>query len=171
MLIIIDADSPFLLADDLVRRILAEEDPSRPAQMLVVRRNEVPPCTGCLHCITRHPGRCRLSAAFEGIRESSRGCPVVVFVGPVPFGTYSPAIKNLVDRGGLVVAEHRTCRQIVVGCGEDITDEERSTFLDLTEKHRGTADVVHPKVHEQVEVVVSRSFEDNEAASRRILHP
>jgi hypothetical protein len=50
---------------------------------------------------------------------------------------------------------------VIVGFGQDIDDEERSTFIDLTAKHRGKADIVHPGMDRQVDVFVSRSIEDN----------
>lgn len=51
--------------------------------------------------------------------------------------------------------------QVIIGYGEDINDEEKSTFIDLTAKHRGSMDIVHPGMDKQVDVYVSSSIEDN----------
>ena len=78
------------------------------------------------------------------------------------FGTFSSTMKNVIDRGGLIIRNHGTCRQIIIGYGEDATDEERRTFIDITAKHRGKAEAVHPHLVEHVEVYFTRSREDTE---------
>ena len=47
-------------------------------------------------------------------------------------------------------------------------DEERSTFIDLTAKHRGSADVVHPGMEAKVDVYVTQSLEENAAICKRL---
>ena len=71
-------------------------------------------------------------------------------------------MKNVIDRGGLIIRNHRNCRQIIIGYGEDATDEERSTFIDITAKHRGKMEAVHPHLVEHVEVSFTRSREDTQ---------
>ena len=74
------------------------------------------------------------------------------------FGHFSSCIKNAIDRG----AGSRNW-QVIIGYGSDIDDEEKSTFIDLTAKHRGSKDVVHPGMDRQVDVFVTRSSEDSTA--------
>jgi len=89
-------------------------------------------------------------------------------MAPVRFGTFSSTMKNVIDRGGLIITDHQRCLQIVIGYAEDATDEERSTFIDLIAKHRGKADVVHPKVKETIEVYFTRCREDNHDICERL---
>ena len=77
---------------------------------------------------------------------------------PVLFGHFSSVIKNAIDRGA---SGHNW--QIIIGYGSDIDDEEKSTFMDLTAKHRGKVDIVHPGMNRQVDVFVTKSAEDSTA--------
>jgi multimeric flavodoxin WrbA len=162
ILFILDRDSRTELSEDIRERIAAIAHAKQcVVGAIELRRNDVPPCSGCLHCLTRHPGTCAFNRSFAGISEQAPDFPVIVFLTPVRFGTFSSTIKNVIDRGGLIIRNHTSCRQIIIGYGEDVTDEERSTFIDITAKHRGKADVVHPTLEESVEVYFTRSREDN----------
>ena len=83
---------------------------------------------------------------------------ITVFMTPVLFGHFSSTIKNAIDRG---VGSHNL--QVIIGFGTNIDDEERSTFIDITAGHRGSADIVHPGMDRQVDVFVTRSIEDSTA--------
>ena len=83
---------------------------------------------------------------------------LTVYLTPVVFGHFSSTVKNAVDRG----TGSREW-QVVVGYGSDIDDEEKSTFIDLTAKHRGRADIVHPGMDGKVDVYVTESIEENAA--------
>ena len=158
---ILDGDSRTELSEDIRERIAAiARAKQRGVGAIELRRDEVPPCTGCFHCFTRHPGECS-NRSVANIIQQVPDCPVVIFLTPALFGTFSSAIKNVIDRGGLIIRNQSSCRQIIVGYGEDATDEERSTFIDMTAKHRGKADIVHPNLKENVEVYFTRSREDN----------
>jgi len=74
----------------------------------------------------------------------------------VLFGHFSSTIANVRAKG---TGSHNW--QVIIGFSEDIDDEEKSTFIDLTAKHHGKADIVHPGMNRQVDVFVSRSIEDN----------
>ncbi|MGQ9546767.1 MAG: hypothetical protein ACUVTR_06395 [Dehalococcoidia bacterium] len=50
---------------------------------------------------------------------------------------------------------------VIIGFGEDSDDEEKGTVMDLTAKRCGKAGIVHPGMNGQVDVLVSRSFEDD----------
>ena len=69
------------------------------------------------------------------------------------------------DRGWLIVEP--SSRQIVVGCGEDASVEEASTFVDIVARHRGAAEVIHTRVEESIEAHFSRSLEDDALISGR----
>ena len=169
MVVILDADARTSLSDDLTGRI-EEMARTRGHQVGVVelRRADAPPCTGCFFCLTKHPGECVYGRSFSGITRLARGCPVVVFMAPVRFGTFSSTLKNVIDRGGLIITDNQRCLQVVIGYAEDATDEERSTFIDIIAKHRGKADVVHPMVRETIEVYFTRCREDNHDICERL---
>ncbi len=117
------------------------------------------PCRGCLYCLTKHPGRC-VTADVVGdlvhrIRVERESC-VTVYLTPVLFGHPSSTIKNALDRG---TGSHEL--QVMVGYGDDIDGEEESTFIDITAKHCGASDIVHPGMVRQAVAFVTRLSEDN----------
>ena len=163
ILFILDGDSRTDLSEDVRKRITeAAGVRQRQVGTIELHRGDVPPCTGCFHCMTKHPGKCVFDRALARIVQQAADCPAVVFLAPVVFGTFSSTMKNVIDRGGLIIRNARTCRQIIIGYGKDATDEERSTFIDITAKHRGKAEAVHPHLVEHVEVSFARSREDAE---------
>ncbi len=161
MVVILDADARTGLSDDLAGRIeeMARTKGHR-VGVIELRKADTPPCTGCFLCMTRHPGECAYGRSFSEIARQTRGAGVVVLMAPARFGTFSSTMKNVIDRGGLIITDHQRCRQIVIGYAEDATDEERSTFIDIIAKHRGEADVVHLMVRETIEVYFARCRED-----------
>jgi multimeric flavodoxin WrbA len=162
ILFILDGDSRTELSEDVRKRITdAAGARQRQVGTIELHRGDVPPCTGCFYCMT-HPGKCIFDKALARTVQYAADYPAVVFLAPVRFGTFSSTMKNVIDRGGLVIRNHRTCRQIIIGYGEEATDEERSTFIDITAKHRGKADVVHPHLMEHVEAYFTSSREDTE---------
>jgi multimeric flavodoxin WrbA len=162
MLFILDGESRTDLSEDIRTRITEiARAKRRGVEAIELRRSDTPPCTGCLHCLTKHPGACVSNRSFAAIAQQASECPMVVFLAPVVFGTYGSTMKNVIDRGGLIIKNHGSCRQIVIGYGEGATDEERSTFIDITTKHRGKANIVHPNCEENFEVYFTRSREDN----------
>ncbi|HNR68565.1 MAG TPA: hypothetical protein PKN04_11375 [bacterium] len=54
-------------------------------------------------------------------------------------------------------------QQVMIGYGNDIDEEEKSTFIDLTRKHLGEADIVHPDFDKQVDVYLTTCSQDSEA--------
>ena len=128
--------------------------------MIEIGRDQVPPCVGCLTCITQHPGFCISDDAIRPLAEEAAQCAFVVFLCASSFGNPSSAMKNVIDRGRLVVRNSHS-RQIVIGYGETASDEEARTFIDIVERHRGAAEIVHPKLRETIEAHFTRGVEDN----------
>jgi multimeric flavodoxin WrbA len=166
---ILDGDSRSDLSEQVQKRI-TEAAGARWVGSIELRRGDVPPCTGCFHCMTKHPGKCVFDRALARIAQHAADCSVVIFLTPVHFGTFSSTMKNVIDRGGLIIRNHRTCRQVIVGYGADATAEERSTFIDITERHRGKAEVVHPHLVEHVEVYFTGSPKDTESLCECLGH-
>lgn len=125
-------------------------------------RNDLVPCMGCLACFTKHPGRCvgrdRLTEISEIILRDR--C-ILVFLTPVVFGQFGSTIKNMLDKSGLYMEQYHA--QIMIGYGDEIDEEEESTFIDIIVKHRGEADIVHAgQRNQRFEVFVARSAGDND---------
>jgi hypothetical protein len=161
-LLIVDGDARSELSDNLRSRTMnLASAKGHSVETLEVGRDELPPCIGCLECLTKRPGSCVYDKAFRHIAEKAASASFVVFLASSSFGNPSSAIKNLMDRGGLIVKDSAT-RQIVIGYGEEASAEEASTFVDAVAKHRGRADVVHPNLRETIEVFFTRSPKDNE---------
>jgi len=141
-ILILDKDAKTGLSEDLKERILRIlEEKAHKVEVVELGRNDVTPCLGCLLCLTKHVG-----------------IYMTIFLTPVIFGHFGSTVKCAIDRGC-------GCQnlQVMVGYGDDVDDEEKSTFIDLTRKHRGAMDIVHPGFDKQVDVYLTTSSEDSGA--------
>lgn len=170
ILLILDRDSKSRLSEGLRAHVAALAQKRGLAYDEVeLARESMPPCIGCLKCMTKHPGRCVSQQAFSDLAEKTRQRRFVILLTPALFGTFCSTIKNVVDRGGLILREHKTCTRIMIGYGEDLSDEEASTFVDIPGRHMGKADIVHPTLKSgRVEAFVTRSAADTERISRAL---
>jgi multimeric flavodoxin WrbA len=167
VLLISDAESTTELSEDLQARIAGIAGAKHyNVETVALHKNDVTPCTGCLTCVMKHPGKCVYTLTFTpsllDIIHQAPACHTVVFLTPVRYGTFSSTMKNIIEKGGFVIQYRKSCRQIIIGFGEDATDEERATFIDITAKHRGKADVVHPNLAEECAVYFTRSRQESE---------
>lgn len=160
VLVVTDRDSTSALSQNLTVRITdALRERGHAVRLLELGREDAAPCRGCLFCFTKHPGECVSKDTVNELIKAEhvrREPAATVFVTPVLFGHPRSTIKNAMDRG----AASRYL-QVIIGYGEDIDDEERSTFIDLYMKHRGKMDIVHPGVDREVAAFVTRSEADN----------
>jgi hypothetical protein len=155
-LLIVDKDRKTELSADLQARLSKTmEDMGHQIDVFELGNNEVSPCLGCLLCLTKHPGECVNKDIVNEIRKNVKKYSATFYLTPVLFGHYSSTIISPINKG---TGSHNW--QAVIGYGEDIDDEERSTFIDLAAKHR-KADIVHPGMDAEVEVFVSSSIEEN----------
>jgi multimeric flavodoxin WrbA len=154
-----DGDDRTGLSEDLRAGIVAvlSADGNR-VEVIELEKDRVAPCLGCFLCLTKHRGECVSKDAVAEVRRHVRQLDLTVYLTPVVFGHSSSTVKNAIDRG---TGSHQW--QVVVGYGSDIDDEEKSTFIDLTAKHRGRADIVHPGMDGKVDVYVTKSPEENAA--------
>jgi multimeric flavodoxin WrbA len=158
-LFILDKDTKTELSEDLRTKVYKIVDiKGYQIETVELGKNEVSPCLGldCLHCVTKLPGECVSKDRVYPIKKNIRKYDLTVFLTTVIFGHFSSCIKNAVDRGA---GSHNW--QVIIGYGNNIDDEEKSTFIDLTARHRGSKDIVHPGMDRQVDVLVTRSAEDN----------
>ena len=158
-LFVLDKDTKTELSEDLKAKIY-QIIGTKGYQIKTVEleKNDVAPCLGldCFYCVDKHPMECVSKDAVYPIKKNIRKYDLTVFLTPVLFGHFPSCIKNALDRGA---GSHNW--QIIIGCGNDIDDEEKNTFIDLTAKHRGSKDVVHPGMDRRVDVYLTRSIEDN----------
>jgi len=151
-----DKDSKTGLSDDLKVRITKTlKDNGHQVDLFELGKNDVTPCLGCLLCLTKHPGECVNKDIVNEIRKNVTKYSATFYLTPVLFGHYSSTIASPMNKA---TGSHNF--QVIIGYGENINDEEKSTFIDLTAKHRGEKDIVHPGMDRQVDVFVSRSAED-----------
>lgn len=164
-LLLFESDSRTMLSEDLkVRVINALEVNGRCVETVGLKKDEVFQCLGCLLCLTKHPGECVNNDIVNRIRKNVSKYTATIFITPIVFGQYSSTMAGAINRG---TGCHNW--QVFIGYGEDIDDEEKSTFIDLTARHRGKADIVHPGMDRQVDVFASRSIEDNIAISEALM--
>ena len=157
--IILDKDAETELSGDLKERIIRIlKEKAHRVEMVELRRNDVIPCLGCLLCLTKHVGICVTRDSLTETRNNANRYDMTIFLTPVMFGHFSATVKCAIDRGC-----GNQNLQVMLGYGSDINDEEKSTFIDLTRKHRGEADIVHPGFDKQVDVYLTTSPEDNDA--------
>jgi len=158
-ILILDKDAETRLSQDLQERILKIlKQKAHRVEVVELGRNDAVPCLGCLLCLTKHVGICVTRDRIAEIRNKNDRYDMTIFLTPVRFGHFGSTVKCTIDRGC-----GSNSLQVMVGYGEDIDDEEKSTFIDLTRKHRGRADIVHPGFDKQVDVYLTTSREDNDA--------
>ena len=107
------------------------------------------PSQGCFGCWTRHPAECFMK---DSLRQAARvigQADEFVIVTENLYGTYSPAVKNVLDRSigsstplstyrgrqmhhTLRYGKHDLFKVLVYG---DITEQERSTFVYIAERN------------------------------------
>ncbi len=160
-----DGDARTGLSEDLEARIAGLlRDNGDQLQVIGLERGKVAPCRGCFLCATlKYRGGCVNGDVVGQAKKELPNTDLTVYITPVVFGHYSSAVKNAVDRGG---GSRRW--QVVIGYGSDIDEEERSTFIDLTARHCGAADIVHPGMVAKADVYVTQSREENATICARI---
>lgn len=156
---ILDKDAKTGLSEDLKEQLLEIlRGKGHQVEVVEVGSDDVTPCLGCFFCLTKHVGICVTRDRIAEIRDHANRFEMTIFLTPVIFGHFGSTLKCAIDRGC-----GNQNLQVVIGYGDDIDDEEKSTFIDLTRKHRGGADIVHPGFDKQVDVFLTTSFEDSEA--------
>jgi multimeric flavodoxin WrbA len=55
-------------------------------------------CQGCFSCWLKHPGTCAIRDDEEPILRALAAADILVWVTPVTFGGYGPALKKALDR-------------------------------------------------------------------------
>lgn len=116
---------------------------------LICADGKYAPCQGCFGCWTKSPAECLMKDKLQEISRIVGTADEVVVIAENCYGSYSPAIKNILDRSiGLSTPlstyrgkqMHHTLRYgkrgslSVIAYG-DMTDSEAATFELLVERN------------------------------------
>jgi multimeric flavodoxin WrbA len=163
-----DRDSHTALSDDMMKKVRAlAAEKGHAFESIALDRNEVDACTGCLRCWKEQTRECVSRDVLGDLTRDKKNCGMVIYLTPVTFGSMISTVKNAWDKDDHLFA-NRDRMKLIIGYGEDVGDEEKSTFLDIIVRHRGSADVVHPGKKEAIKVFVTRSTEDTDSACQEI---
>lgn len=157
IILLLAKESKTVLSEELKNCIASSlREKGHKLQIIELGVEDSSPCTGCFSCLLKHRGECISRDALNEIKKDAQSYDATIYLTEVIFGHFSSIIKNAIDKG-----TGSSNLQIFIGYGNDVDEEEESTFMDLIKKHRGTADIVHPGMDKRVEVFFSRRFEDN----------
>ena len=103
-------------------------------------------CIGCFGCWFKTPGRCVIKDEYQKMGEMISKVDELLIISKVTFGSYSSAVKNVLDRSISYVSPyfvirngemhhkeryHKKLKVSAVFYGEDITGAEKETSVDL----------------------------------------
>lgn len=122
---------------------------ARDGECAVVSDGEsIRPCVGCFGCWVKTPGKCVLKDGYEDMGRLLSRCDELVILSRCVYGSYSPFIRNVLDRSIAYVLPYFTVvngethhqrrydgafRMTVHFYGEDISAAERETARALAE--------------------------------------
>ncbi len=158
------------LSRDLLEKLFqAAVEAGHEMDVIDLAKDDLAFCFGCMRCWSSGTGKCVSGDRLPEIDKKIDGCGLIIFLSPVIFGTFSSIMKTPIEKGvGNKLTDSILYPQLVIGYGEDMTEEEERCFIDLTVNHRGAADIVHPElsgVH--VDAWVTRTFHDNDDLVRK----
>jgi multimeric flavodoxin WrbA len=123
-----------------------------------IGRDELAFCKGCFGCWIKQPGECTIKDSMSEINDNFINSDVVVYLSPVIFGQFSANVKSAIDRwlpnilpffitrpDGSTMHSSRYAtypKQIIIGYGETVSDEDAQLFVDITKKHRHNIEVL-----------------------------
>ena len=103
-------------------------------------------CVGCFGCWLKTPGTCIVKDEFQHMGENIAKADELVIISKSSFGSYSSAVKNVLDRSisyvmpffeirkGEMHHAERYYKDLVISAyfyGEDITEDEMETSRNL----------------------------------------
>jgi multimeric flavodoxin WrbA len=123
-----------------------------------IGRNDLTFCIGCFGCWIKKPGECLINDAITKLNRDEMNSDVVIVLSPVIFGQFSANIKNAIDRwlpnmlpffitkkDGSTMHPPRYRdypKQIFIGYADDLCEQDKQLFIDITKKHRSNVDVL-----------------------------
>lgn len=126
------------------------------------------PCQGCFGCWTKHPAQCYMKDSLQTVCRIIGKADELIIISENYYGSYSPAVKNVLDRSigsstplstyrgkqmhhTLRYGKHDLFKVFTYG---DITLEEKATF-ELIAQRNALNDG-----YKKSEVVVLKSFDE-----------
>lgn len=126
------------------------------------------PCQGCFGCWTKHPAECYMKDSLHTVCRVIGKADELIIISENCYGTYSPVIKNILDRSigsstpfstyrgkqmhhTLRYGKHDSIKVYTYG---DVTEEEKATF-ELTAARNALNDR-----YRQSQFVVLKSLEE-----------
>jgi len=116
-----------------------------------IEKGELAFCVGCFGCWVKKPGECVIEDDMASINRAFIISDTVVYLCPVIFGQPSANIKTALDRwlpnilpffeirpDGSTMHPGRYeqyPKKIMIGYGDELSEEDRSLFTDITKKH------------------------------------
>ncbi len=103
-------------------------------------------CIGCFGCWLKTPGKCVIKDEYQGMGEKLSKVDELLIISKATFGSYSSAVKNVLDRSisyvspYFVIREgemhhkeryHKNLKVSAVFYGDDMTDKEKETSVNL----------------------------------------
>lgn len=124
-------------------------------------------CIGCFSCWLKTPGKCCFKDLSEQINLHMVQDDLMIFITPIQYGCYSPAIKKVLDRsipnvlpfftqikrkGHATEVHHakrypKVANRVIIAYSESITPEEESTFIALAKANSMNFHLPSPKVY------------------------
>lgn len=143
-----------ILSDDKMQRVgnrILEQIRSKgeDIEYISVSDLDIKPCYGCGSCSTKTYGKCVLQDDMEPILRKLIRTDRLVLVTPVTWGSYSSAIKRIMDRISVIGDSHyyvvkkelvkgvrgNLKKMFAVGVKEDCDEVERSAFQELLQEN------------------------------------
>jgi multimeric flavodoxin WrbA len=125
---------------------------------IAIGRDDLKFCMGCFGCWIKKPGECVINDRMSQVNRSFMNSDTVIYLCPVIFGQFSANIKNALDRwipnilpffitrpDGSTMHPSRYDKypkQIMIGYGDSISEEDVQLFTDITKKHRSNIEVL-----------------------------
>lgn len=116
-------------------------------KVINVNKENITFCSGCIGCWVKTPGICIKNDILNTINREFINSDAVIYISAIIFGQYSAIIKNVMDRyipnvlpffvknDGITIHPNRYEKypyQILVGYGNNLSEEEKDIFLTLT---------------------------------------
>lgn len=113
---------------------------------VISNNNSIRSCIGCFGCWIKTPGECVIQDDFKNMGEMTASCDEVIIISKCYYGSYSPFIKNVLDRSisyvlpffvirnGEIHHKSRYKNKIdfkVYFYSEDISEEEKEVAKEL----------------------------------------
>lgn len=134
-----------IISDVESNRLNLKED-----DVVIENNGKIHHCIGCFGCWVKTPGRCVIKDDYSMIGEKLSKCNEVIIVSECTYGSYSPFVKNVLDRAISYIhpdfvirngeMHHKRRYDNVIDMkvyfyGNAITDKEKETARSLVAAH------------------------------------